>query len=520
MTFVQKLQNYLDAGFPLLAVTTAEEARAELDILAAARRIERRLSYWSVTEGVVGLSDKRREPNAARNPLAALAWAEQAGADNILILRDYQTFLQNPEVMRKLRDVVRLFKSTNQCLIMLGVRVNLPPELEKEVTFMEYALPTRADLAVLMDNLLAGAEASAAANGVTVARPTDSTRERSVEAALGLTHFEAENAFALSLVARQGLDPDLINEEKSATVRKSGILEVVPVSSSLDQVGGMGLLKGWLQKRQRAFSAKARDFGLPPPRGIILIGVPGSGKSLLAKSIAHSWRLPLLRLDVGRLFGSLVGESEGNLRRALALAEAVSPVVLWIDEIEKGFSGVGSSNRSDGGTSARVFGHFLTWMQEKRAPVFVVATANLIEQLPPEFLRKGRFDEIFFVDLPTPAEREEILRIHLGRRKREFGGAELRELARLTEGYTGAELEEGIVAGLFDAFHDGERELRPADVALAVQGTTPLSVIMGEEIKALRTWAKHRARSASGAAIQEDGGPGMRQIRVDRREDA
>jgi hypothetical protein len=518
MSFVERVQHYLDAGFPLLAVLTAEEARAEGDITVAARKSDRRVFYWSVTEGVVGISEKRREPNAARNPLAALTFAEQAGPDTLLILRDYHHFIQSPEVMRKLRDVVRAFKNSNRTLIMLGVRCPLPPEMEKEVTVLEYALPTRADLALLMESLLAGAQASASSHGVTVASPSDSVRERSIEAALGLTHFEAENAFALSLVARQSLDPDLIADEKSATVRKSGVLEVVAVQQGLDQVGGMGALKEWLEKRQRAFSQRAREFGLPAPRGVILIGVPGSGKSLLAKCVASSWRLPLLRLDVGRLFGSLVGESEGNLRRALALAEAVSPVVLWIDEIEKGFSGVASSNRSDGGTSARVFGHFLTWMQEKRAPVFVVATANLIEQLPPEFLRKGRFDEIFFVDLPTAPEREEILHIHLSRRQREFTTAETRELARMADGYTGAELEESLVAGLFDAFHDGERPLRPADVAVALQATTPLSVTMGEEIKALRNWARHRARPATRTAISEEGVEG-RHIRVDRREE-
>ncbi|MEW5850494.1 MAG: AAA family ATPase [Myxococcota bacterium] len=519
MSFVERLQAYLDAGFPVLAVTTAEESRAELDLVAAARGTERRAFYWSVTEGIVGLTEKRREPNHAKNPMGALTWAEQAGADSVVILRDFHFYLQNPEILRKLRDLTKLFRTTNQSLVLLGVRCQLPPEVEKEVTVLEYALPDRAYLRQLMERVLQSARASNPHPEAAIPEPSDVVRERAIEAALGLTAFEAENAFALSLVVKRAVDPDLINEEKAAAVRKSGVLEVIQSADTLESVGGVSVLKEWLRKRRRAFSPQARDFGLPAPRGIILIGVPGSGKSLLAKSVATTWKLPLLRLDIGKVFGSLVGESEGNLRRALATAEAASPAVLWIDEIEKGLSGVASSNRSDAGTTARVFGHFLTWMQEKRAPVFVVATANAIEALPPEFLRKGRFDEIFFVDLPTEAEREEILRIHLARRKREMEEAAVRELARMSDGYTGAELEEAVVSALFDAFDDTQRDLHPADVMQSLTAMTPLSVMMSTEIKALREWARHRARPASSAPHPESvPAQGVRRMRLGREE--
>ena len=259
----------------------------------------------------------------------------------------------------------------------------------------------------------------------------------------------------------------------------------------------MDILKEWLRKRVRAFSDEARAFGLPEPKGILLVGVQGCGKSLVAKSVANSWRLPLLRLDVGRLFSSLVGSSEENLRTAIRVAESIAPVVLWVDEIEKGFSGVGSSNVSDAGTAARVFGSFITWLQEKQAPVFVIATANIVSQLPPELVRKGRFDEIFFVDLPNAAERAEIWRIHLTKRNRDTSQFDLSTLAMASDGLSGAEIEQAVIAGLYEAF-DKNRPLQMGDLLDVLQDTVPLSQMMQEEISALRAWARQRARPASG----------------------
>jgi SpoVK/Ycf46/Vps4 family AAA+-type ATPase len=279
-------------------------------------------------------------------------------------------------------------------------------------------------------------------------------------------------------------------------VRKSGVLEYYDASETMQDVGGLDLLKDWLRKRRAAFSQEARAFGLPAPKGVLLLGVQGTGKSLSAKAIANLWNLPMLRLDVGRVFGSLVGASEANMRAAIRTAEAVAPCILWIDELEKGFAGVQGSGVSDSGTTARVFATFLTWMQDKRAPVFVVATANDVSQLPPELLRKGRFDEIFFIDLPTAAEREQIFAIHLRKRGRDPQHYDLKRLAAATEGFSGAEIEQVVVAGLFTAF-DAGRELTTDDMLEEVRHTVPLAVMMREEIEELRTWAQLRTRPAS-----------------------
>jgi SpoVK/Ycf46/Vps4 family AAA+-type ATPase len=258
----------------------------------------------------------------------------------------------------------------------------------------------------------------------------------------------------------------------------------------------MELLKEWLEKRTESFTDRAREFGIPAPKGVLLLGVQGCGKSLIAKAIAAEWNLPMLKLDVGRIFGSLVGQSEENIRRAIKVAESVAPCVLWADELEKGFAGSGSSGVSDGGTTARVFATFLTWMQEKTAPVFLIATANDVSALPPEMLRKGRFDEIFFVDLPDGPEREQIFRIHLQKRKRDPKKFKLKDLAARTEGYSGAEIEQIVVGALFLAF-DAKRDLTQKDLVAEIEAVVPLSTMMREEIDELRTWAQMRTRPAS-----------------------
>jgi len=287
-----------------------------------------------------------------------------------------------------------------------------------------------------------------------------------------------------------------ILQEKRQIVRKCGVLEFVDADADLDRVGGLELLKAWLGTRARAFSARARGFGLPAPRGVLLVGVQGCGKSLCAKAVSRSWNLPLLRFDLGRVFGSLVGSSEENVRRAIAVAESVAPAILWIDEIDKGFAGVQSSGASDGGTTARVLSTLLTWFNEKTRPVFVVATANDVTQLPPELLRKGRLDELFFVDLPTAEERAQVLAIQLARRGRVPDAFDLPQLARLAPGFSGAELEEAVISGLYDAFGQGV-ELTTAHLATALRETVPLSRTMSERLEALRSWADGRARPAS-----------------------
>jgi SpoVK/Ycf46/Vps4 family AAA+-type ATPase len=297
-------------------------------------------------------------------------------------------------------------------------------------------------------------------------------------------------------VSTKKLDIDIVLDEKKQIIRKSGVLEYYAASTSLKDVGGMEFLKEWLRKRTRSFSDKAAAFGLPAPKGVLLLGVQGCGKSLVAKAIASHWDLPMLRMDVGKVFGSLVGQSEENVRRAIQVAESVAPCVLWVDELEKGFAGVQCGGYGDSGTTQRVFATFLTWMQEKTAAVFLIATANDVSQLPPELLRKGRFDEIFFIDLPDSPEREEIFSIHLKKRKRDPKDFDLKELAKQTAGFSGAEVEQVVIAGLFAAF-DKDRELTQEDLLGEAKEFVPLSVMMREEINALREWAKLRTRPAS-----------------------
>jgi len=334
---------------------------------------------------------------------------------------------------------------------------------------------------------------------------TKEDAEQIIKAAQGLTLAEAENAFAKAIAADGKLDKDdigLVLDEKRQVIRKSGLLEYYPTEERLANVGGLENLKAWLTRRTAAFGEAARKFGLPEPKGMLLLGVQGCGKSLTAKAIAATWRLPLLRLDMGRIFSGLVGSSEENLRRAIRVAEGVAPAVLWIDEIEKALSGVASSGQSDGGVTARVFGTLLTWLQEKTAPVFVVATANRIDLLPPELLRKGRFDEIFFIDLPAAPERREIFGIHVARRGRKPEAYDLGRLAELSEGFSGAEIEQAVVAGLYLAFGE-QQELSQQHLEQSLRESVPLAATMREEIGKLRDWSRTRTRPASTQAPEE-----------------
>ncbi|MDF2439502.1 MAG: hypothetical protein JWN98_486, partial [Abditibacteriota bacterium] len=321
-------------------------------------------------------------------------------------------------------------------------------------------------------------------------------RDMLVRAAVGLTADEAAKVFAKALVAGgspAAMDVEVVLAEKKQIIRKTRTLEFYEAHDSIASVGGLDELKAWLAKRSVAFGDAAREFGLPSPRGVLLLGVPGCGKSMTAKAIGATWQLPLLRFDVGSVFGKYVGESEANLRRALQAAEAVAPCVLWLDELEKAFS---SSRDGDGGTSLRILGGFLSWLQDKRAPVFVVATANSIELLPPELLRRGRLDEIFFVDLPSESERAEIFRIHLQKRNRDAQSFDVELLAAQSDGYSGAEIEQSVIAALYDAF-DQDRDISTDDIQSTLSTMVPLSRTMDEEISRLREWAVTRARAAS-----------------------
>ncbi len=498
MAVKQLLDLYVRARYPLIWLVTPEERRAVDEIVALAAEQRKRVLLWSGTTGLINPALPDREDSAKRDPLTLLKTILEDTEPCLWVLRDFHPFLKDPHVVRRLREVAFRLQASNKTVILLGPILRIPPELEKEITVVDFELPTAAPLQVMLDSIIATLQRSGQGQVALDKRQ----RTRLVQACLGLTETEAGNAIAKAVVQANGaLDGraiEAVTAEKQQIIRKSGLLEFYDNNERMEDVGGLDVLKEWLRKRVRAFGDEARAFGLPEPKGILLVGVQGCGKSLVARSVANTWRLPLLRLDVGRLFASLVGSSEENLRQAIRVAESISPVVLWVDEIEKGFSGVGSSNVSDAGTAARVFGSFITWLQEKQKPVFVIATANDVSQLPPELVRKGRFDEIFFVDLPNAQERVDIWRIHLLKRNRDPGQFELANLAMASEGLSGAEIEQAVIAGLYEAFDRG-RPLEMSDLLDVLQDTIPLSRMMDDQIDALRTWARQRARAASSA---------------------
>ncbi len=481
---------YARAGHAGLFLCTAEEARAEAIVKAAADELQRPLHAWSATEGFVdttlGTIQSCPDPGLALDQITDLQ------DDAVILLRDFGAFLEDkdPILHRKLRDTLRNARSTGKLLILLGVWKPLPAELERELTRLDLALPDPAELELVLEGIIASA-------GLTGHHDlTPVLREAALAAAGGLTTLEAENAFALSLIESETITPAIVSREKAHALRKGGLLEVITPTESLDSIGGLDALKAWLLQRREAFTKRARDYGLPVPKGMVVLGVPGTGKSLTAKATASVFGVPLLKLDAGKLFGSLVGQSEANLRAVIQTAEAISPCVLWIDEIEKGFGGAGSSGGSDGGTSSRVFGTMLNWLQDKTRPVFVVATANDVSKLPPEMLRKGRWDELWFVDLPDTRERAAIWDLVIEKFGREKTDYDTVVLARASELHTGAEIEAAFVEALHRGFAE-EREPTELDLGEVLCESVPLATTMSESIERLRHWAKGRARHAS-----------------------
>jgi SpoVK/Ycf46/Vps4 family AAA+-type ATPase len=374
--------------------------------------------------------------------------------------------------------------------------LQIPIELEKDVIVLDFPLPKLTELdEVLSQEVKKGKNK----------RLKPEVREKLLRAALGLTRDEAEKVYRKAQVKAGRLteeEVEIVLSEKKQLIRRNGILDYIEEDDTIDAVGGLDELKHWLKQRSDAFTERAREYGLPQPKGMLILGVPGCGKSLIAKTTSRLWGLPLLRLDMGRVYdGSTVGKSEANLRNALKTAESISPALLFVDELDKAFAGSAGSADSDGGTSSRIFGSFLTWMQEKKSPVFVMATANRIERLPGEFLRKGRFDEIFFVDLPNPEEREAIFNIHLTKRRPDISRFDLAQLAKVSEGFSGAEIEQGIIAAMYEAFAQN-REFTQLDIISAVKSTLPLSRTMTEQVTALRDWARQRARPASASVAE------------------
>jgi ATP-dependent 26S proteasome regulatory subunit len=495
----EELSTLIKAQYPLIYLVTSEEERAEQAIsrIAQDNNQHRRVYVWTVTHGIAeyGQAKQSTQHNTV-SPEAAIEWVVRQKEAGIYIFKDLHPFIDAAPTTRWLRDAIASFKGTEKAIILMSPVQNVPIELEKDAVVLDFPLPDMGELNQVLSSQLDKTKGK---------RITTEVREKLLKAALGLTKDEAEKVYRKAYVQAGRLtesEVEIVLTEKKQLIRRNGILEYIEEDETIDAIGGLEELKRWLKQRADAFTERAREYGLPQPKGMLILGVPGCGKSLIAKTTSRLWGLPLLRLDMGRVYdGSMVGRSEANLRNALKTAESISPAILFIDELDKAFAGSSGSADSDGGTSSRIFGSFLTWMQEKTSPVFVMATANRVERLPGEFLRKGRFDEIFFVDLPTPQEREDIFNIHLAKRRSDTSRFDLEQLAKVSEGFSGAEIEQAIIAAMYDAFAQ-DREFTQLDIIAAIKSTLPLSRTMTEQVSALRDWARQRARPASASVAE------------------
>ena len=492
MAAPKEIELLIRSKYPILYIVSWEERRVESALQQIATDLKRTLHTWTLTQGMKPPVPESRGKSSLPGELEALAQVYESGEGTIFLLKDYHPYMRDPRVIRLLRDIAFKLRTRSQTLVLLGPTLTLPSDLEKDISVVDFPLPDAAEIGGVLDKAIQAVKD----NPNVDSKLSDADREVIIKSSQGLTLDEIESVFARSIVEAKKFDQQVILEEKQQIIRKTGILEYYPPNNSLADVGGMNSIKEWLDQRETSFTDKAREFGIPVPKGILLLGVQGCGKSLTAKAIAANWKLPMLKLDVGRIFGSLVGQSEENIRKAISTAESVAPCILWADELEKGFAG--TSSVGDSGTTARVFATFLTWMQDKTAPVFLIATANDVSALPPELLRKGRFDEIFFIDLPELKEREQIFDIHLKKRKRDPKAFKLKikPLAEKADGFSGAEIETVVVAALQRAYHEG-RDLIQEDLVKEVEACVPLSVMMKEDMEALRDWAHLRARPAS-----------------------
>lgn len=497
---VAQVDLMIRAHYPLLYIVAVEEEPVEEVLLevAAKSRPERKILLWDI---VRGWDDNGGDKGSAMGALSRVA-KTSTSESTIFVLRDLHFLLKNPSsdrnapVVRELKNLARELKRSRKTLVLMSHTLELPPELKEEVTVLDFPLPSVQEIDYLISQMVVSDKLKV--NGL--------AREQLVKACQGLSRARIGRVLAKALAAKQQVnetDIDGVLEEKKQSIRQTGILEFFTAHESLKSVGGLENLKQWVRLRQEAFTEEAKRYGIPTPKGVLLVGIQGTGKSLSAKTIAHEWRLPLLRLDSGRLFGGIVGESESLVRQMIQTAEAMAPCVLWIDEIDKAFGNISLGIDGDSGTSRRVFGALITWMQEKTSSVFIVATANNVRILPAELLRKGRFDEIFFLSLPTEAERQEIFRVHLQRlrpsRLREF---DLALLAKLSKDFSGAEIEQVLVDAMHRAFarsSDGNRrDLTTEDILRSIEETVPLAAIAREQIEELKHWAAEAgARTAS-----------------------
>jgi SpoVK/Ycf46/Vps4 family AAA+-type ATPase len=508
MEVAQELDYLVRARYPFVAVETYEEAR----VLSVMRKIaatsvpEKQLYVWNCSRGLwrielaTGTEIQNREWKDVKQPQRILTWIEEQscppnrdGLMAIYVLQDFQMFIgKNPAVDRQIKDLVTGLQGNKATVIVTGTAVSVPPDLEKHITLIDFPLPDRAVLKAAIEEVLRKMPKLEKPVPVDL----DETQKAAlVEASTGLTVTETRNALGKAAVKKARLDTsaiEIVTSEKKQIIRKSGILEFYAADESLADIGGLDLLKRYIEERDGWWSEEAQAFGMDYLKGIVLIGIPGTGKSLTAKTMASTWGLPLIRLDMSAIYAKYVGSSESNIRKAIQTAESVAPCVLWVDEVEKAMA----SGSGDNGTSRRVFGQFLTWLQEKTSPVFVACTANDVSQLPPEFLRKGRVDDLYFVDLPTEEELVEILDIHVRKRGREMSEEDRIEVAKACEGYSGAEIEAAVQDALWKVYRD-KGELTKDVLIECVKATKPLSRTMGKELASIKEWAKGRVRFAS-----------------------
>jgi hypothetical protein len=502
----QELLNLLKAKFTLLYLVTGEERRAQAAAIAVAEALKMDAYLWSITGGMLKVGDK--EPAPCDDPMAALMFIQEAKGRGLFVLRDFDPFIEqggaNVANIRKLRELAdelaNAKKADARAIVILSPKLVLPDSLRATTVVIEWPLPDKEELRSTAEAVVSSLPAD-----LKVELPKEPAALASLitevsTASQGLTLIEAQNAFALSAIKHKTIKPGEVSSYKEQAVTKSGLLEWRRPKGGFDRVAGLLVMRQWLVERREGFSEEARKYRLDTPKGVLCTGVPGCGKSAMADAAAFEWGVPLLGWDVGKTFGKYQGQTEDQTRQVIATAEAVAPCILRVDEIEKGFSGMGGSGDADGGSSNRMFSTFLTWMQEKTSPVFVFATANDADKLPAELLRKGRFSEVFFVDLPNEEEREGIWRVHIGLRGRDPEKFDLAELVAVSDSMSGAEIEGTLVDAMFAAFARKE-EIATQHILEAAKNTVPLNKMAPERIEKVRSWAKGRARLASAPVV-------------------
>ena len=494
MKFNDELALFLKARYPIIYINTIEEDRVEYVIRKNIKtNLNRSIYSWDFVDGYT--NNPNNEGFAKRNPLQALELVERLNAETpaLFLLKDFNRFLTDLSISRKLRNISRILKLQPKTIIIIGSDLTIPKELQDLITVVQFQLPLEEEISQELNRLISSLNI----------KVDSQLFESLTRACQGLSLERIRRVLSKIIATYKTIDNDSIAvllSEKKQIISQTEILEYSSVNEQIANLGGLENLKDWLKKRKTAFGLQAFNYGLPTPRGLLLIGIQGTGKSLTAKAIANDWQLPLLKLDVGKLFGGIVGESESRLRQMINVAETISPCILWIDEIDKAFSN--TDNRGDSGTSNRVLATFISWLSEKTKPVFVIATANNIDLLPIEIIRKGRFDEIFFLDLPEKEEREEIFKIHLQTfRPNSWELFDYNQLAQASESFSGAEIRQSIIEGMYHAFYE-KREFTTEDICMALKELIPLAHLESDQMIRLQQWASSgRIRSASSKEI-------------------